>query len=45
MDLYPAKTLQVLKLIDRLEDLDDVQTVYTNLNIWTKSGHSGITEY
>ncbi len=33
MDLDPAKTLQALKLIDKLEDLDDVQNVYTNLNI------------
>ncbi len=33
MDLDQGKTLQALKLIDRLEDLDDVQSVYTNLNI------------
>jgi YebC/PmpR family DNA-binding regulatory protein len=33
MDLDQAKTLQALKLIDRLDDLDDVQMVYTNLNI------------
>lgn len=33
MDLDKDKTLQALKLIDRLEDLDDVQNVYTNLNI------------
>ncbi|HEX2916690.1 MAG TPA: YebC/PmpR family DNA-binding transcriptional regulator [Chloroflexia bacterium] len=33
MDLEPAKTLQALKLIDRLDDLDDVQNVYTNLNV------------
>ncbi len=33
MDLDQAKTLQALKLIDRLEDLDDVQNVYTNLNV------------
>lgn len=33
MDLPQDKTLQALKLIDRLEELDDVQNVYTNLNI------------
>jgi transcriptional/translational regulatory protein YebC/TACO1 len=33
MDLDQGKTLQALKLIDRLDDLDDVQNVYTNLNI------------
>jgi YebC/PmpR family DNA-binding regulatory protein len=33
MDLDPAKSVQVLKLMDRLEDLDDVQNVYTNLNL------------
>ncbi len=33
MDLPQDKTLQSLKLIDRLEELDDVQNVYTNLNI------------
>ncbi len=33
MDLDQGKTLQALKLIERLEDLDDVQNVYTNLNI------------
>lgn len=33
MDLPQDKTLQALKLIDRLEELDDVQTVYTNLNV------------
>lgn len=31
-DLDPAKSVQVLKLMDKLEDLDDVQNVYTNLN-------------
>ena len=33
MDLDQGKTLQALKLIDKLEDLDDIQNVYTNLNI------------
>jgi YebC/PmpR family DNA-binding regulatory protein len=33
MDLPQDKTLQALKLIDRLEELDDVQTVFTNLNV------------
>lgn len=33
MDLPQDKTLQALKLIDRLEELDDVQNVYTNLNV------------
>jgi YebC/PmpR family DNA-binding regulatory protein len=33
MELDQAKSLQALKLIDRLEDLDDVQNVYTNLQI------------
>lgn len=33
MDLDDAKSLQVLRLMERLEDLDDVQNVYTNLNI------------
>ncbi len=32
-DLDEGKTLQALRLIDKLEDLDDVQNVYTNLNI------------
>ncbi|MEI6044711.1 MAG: YebC/PmpR family DNA-binding transcriptional regulator [Chloroflexota bacterium] len=33
MELEPGKTLQALRLIERLEDLDDVQNVYTNLHI------------
>ncbi|MEI7556480.1 YebC/PmpR family DNA-binding transcriptional regulator [Candidatus Chlorohelix sp.] len=33
MDLDDAKALQVLRLMERLEDLDDVQNVYSNLNI------------
>jgi YebC/PmpR family DNA-binding regulatory protein len=33
MELDPHKTLQALRMIERLEDLDDVQNVYTNLNI------------
>ena len=33
MDLDDSKSLQVLKMMERLEDLDDVQNVYTNLNI------------
>jgi YebC/PmpR family DNA-binding regulatory protein len=33
MDLPQDKTLQALKLIDRLEELDDVQNVFTNLNV------------
>lgn len=33
MDLPNDKAVQLLKLIDRLEDLDDVQNVYTNVNI------------
>ncbi len=33
MDLDESKTLQALKLIERMDDLDDIQNVYTNLNI------------
>lgn len=33
MDLDNAKAVQLIRLIDRLEDLDDVQNVYTNVNI------------
>jgi YebC/PmpR family DNA-binding regulatory protein len=33
VQLDEEKAQQVLKLIDRLEDLDDVQTVYTNLEL------------
>lgn len=33
MDLDKDKALQAFKLIERLEDLDDVQNVYTNINI------------
>lgn len=31
MDLEPDATVQVMKLIEQLEELDDVQSVYTNL--------------
>ncbi len=33
MELSVSETVQVLKVIERLEDLDDVQNVYTNLSI------------
>jgi YebC/PmpR family DNA-binding regulatory protein len=33
MELEPGKAVQALRLIERLEDLDDVQNVYTNLHI------------
>jgi YebC/PmpR family DNA-binding regulatory protein len=33
IDLQEKEALQTLRLIDRLEDLDDVQTVYTNAEI------------
>jgi YebC/PmpR family DNA-binding regulatory protein len=33
VDLDLEKTLQVMKVIEELEDLDDVQTVYSNLRI------------
>ena len=33
LELGVAETIQVLKVIERLEDLDDVQNVYSNLNI------------
>ena len=32
-DISNEKIEKVLNLIDKLEDLDDVQNVYTNLNI------------
>jgi transcriptional/translational regulatory protein YebC/TACO1 len=33
VELDEKEALQTLRLIDRLEDLDDVQTVYTNADI------------
>ncbi len=33
MELSPDETVQVLKVIEALEELDDVQEVYSNLNI------------
>ena len=33
VDLSEKEALQTLRLIDRLEDLDDVQNVYTNADI------------
>jgi transcriptional/translational regulatory protein YebC/TACO1 len=33
VELGPKETEQVLKLVERLEDLDDVQQVYTNLEL------------
>ncbi len=33
VELDEKASLQTLRLIDRLEDLDDVQTVYTNAEI------------
>jgi len=33
MDLSVENTLQVIKTLDALEELDDVQNVYSNLNI------------
>ncbi|MBL7163363.1 MAG: YebC/PmpR family DNA-binding transcriptional regulator [Anaerolineales bacterium] len=33
MDLAIDETVKVMKVIERLEDLDDVQNVYSNLNI------------
>jgi len=33
MDLAVDETVKVMKVIERLEDLDDVQNVYSNLNI------------
>ena len=32
-DVPTDKIEKVLKLVDHLEDLDDIQNVYTNLNI------------
>jgi len=33
MDLPEADTLKAMRLIERLEDLDDVQEVYSNLEV------------
>lgn len=33
MELDEAQTLQVMNLIERIEELDDVQNVYTNLDV------------
>jgi transcriptional/translational regulatory protein YebC/TACO1 len=33
MDLEPDKGIKVMGLVDTLEELDDVEKVYTNLNI------------
>jgi len=33
MELDPEATVQVMKLIEQLEEMDDVQSVYTNLEI------------
>ncbi len=33
VELSPADTMQVMRVIDALEELDDVTNVYTNLNI------------
>ncbi|MFT7586708.1 MAG: transcriptional/translational regulatory protein YebC/TACO1, partial [Cellvibrionaceae bacterium] len=33
VDLNPQQSAQVLRVIDKLEDLDDVQNVYSALNI------------
>jgi len=33
LDLDPDDTVKVMQVIERLEDLDDVQNVYSNLNI------------
>ena len=33
IELNPADTLQILKVIDAIEELDDVQDVYSNLSI------------
>jgi len=33
LELDPKDTVAVLKLMERLEDLDDVQRVYTNLDL------------
>jgi len=33
MELGPEATVQVMKLIEQLEEMDDVQSVYTNLEI------------
>lgn len=33
LELSPEDTLQVLRVIDALEDLDDVQNVYSNLHV------------
>ena len=33
LDLSPANTIQVMKTIEQIEELDDVQDVYSNLNV------------
>jgi len=33
IDLSPADTMQVMRVVDALEELDDVSNVYSNLNI------------
>ncbi len=33
MDLDPQRGIKVMGLVDALEELDDVEKVYTNLNI------------
>jgi transcriptional/translational regulatory protein YebC/TACO1 len=33
MELEPAAALKVMNVIEQLEDLDDTQNVYSNLNI------------
>ncbi len=33
IELNPEDTLQVLKLVEAIEDLDDVQDVYYNMSI------------
>lgn len=33
LGLEPAKTVQIMRLIERIEDLDDVQNVYSTLDI------------
>lgn len=33
MELGPEETVQVMKLVEHLEELDDVQNVYTNLEV------------
>ena len=33
LSLTPSETAQVMRTVEQLEDLDDVQEVYTNLQI------------